>query len=269
MQTPESTIHRQNGISRVTFYRIAIILVILGVLMTGCTSDSDQSSTLLDRLVDDNAVESINELVACAAGGNADLQSNLPTRVFFYPELDARDMRLYLTEDPDDDPEDLSLFVESDLTHLPVFNGFLRKFELPVSIEDKWARVAFRTEDRLWYSKPIKLQLDSNSTLYDPELCEVNLVNPLEPSFTWEVGEAAESVIFFHVISDENGDARSGTYTTDHLFQYYNLDNVVFNVTRAGQATPLIAGETYNFTLMGVGGTNWVNLIVEKSFVAE
>ena len=76
------------------------------------------------------------------------------------------------------------------------------------------------------------------------------------------------NVIYFQVISDANNTLISGTYTIDKWFQYYNLANIVLNIT-IGTPPNLIPSDEYNFTLMGVSEDNWVNLVVEKSFIAQ
>jgi len=212
-----------------------------------------------------------DELVACAAGGQEGFldDEDFPLSVFFYPELNASNFNYYETENSDDDPNDLSLFLEKDAAHEPLFNGFLRRFFLPKPEKDVWSIVSFVANDTLWYCKPIRLKYFEKPTQYAPELCQVDLTNSVEPIFNWQDGTADDNFIYFQVISDENNNALSGTYTNDLFFQYYNLDNVVFNVTRPGQVQPLQIGSTYNFTLMGVSNDNWVNLIMDKSFVAQ
>jgi hypothetical protein len=213
----------------------------------------------------------LNELVACAAGGQVGFLENAdyPLNVFFYPELNASDFKYYETEDGNDDPNDLSLFFEKEAVGEPVFNGFLRRYPRSRPDQDVWARVSFIANDTLWYCKPIRLKFNNKPTQFAPELCQVKLDDPQEPIFEWQDGIADDNIIYFQVISDENGNALSGTYTTDLSFQYYHLDNVVFNVTRPNQVMPLEIGETYTFTLMGVSADNWVNLIMEKSFVVQ
>ena len=60
----------------------------------------------------------------------------------------------------------------------------------------------------------------------------------------------------------------SGTYTFDTHFQYYNLDNVVLNITE-GTPPNLTKGVQYKFTVMDVSEDNWVNTIFVAPFIAE
>jgi len=47
------------------------------------------------------------------------------------------------------------------------------------------------------------------------------------------------------------------------------LGNVVLNVTPTNTTPILEIGKTYDFTLMGVSSDNWVNLIMDKKFIAQ
>ena len=252
---------------------IQILLFLSSILIFSCKNDDDNASvlTLQDYIETHPSHIPFNELVACAAGGQENFleDADFPLNIFFYPELDATDFKYYETESGSDDPNDLNLFLEKEAVSEPIFNGFLRKFAQPLPQEDVWARVSFMANDTLWYCKPIRLKYNSKPSQFAPELCQVNLDDPLEPIFNWENGIANDNIIYFQIISNENGDALSGTYTTDLFFQYYNTDNVVFNVTRLGQVQPLEIGKTYQFTLMGVSADNWVNLIMQKDFVVQ
>ncbi|MFK8008076.1 MAG: hypothetical protein AB8H03_17085 [Saprospiraceae bacterium] len=250
-----------------------LYLLLVFFLFFSCKKDdnSDLKNTLQSVIEGQTNLTPFDELVACAAGGQEGFldDENFPLSVFFYPELNAADFKYYETENSDDDPNDLSLFLEKDATHEPLFNGFLRRFFLPKPEKDVWSIVSFIANDTLWYCKPIRLKYFEKPTQYAPELCQIDLGNSVEPIFNWQDGTANDNFIYFQVISDENGNALSGTYTNDLFFQYYYLDNVVFNVTRPGQVQPLQIDSTYNFTLMGVSNDNWVNLIIDKSFVAQ
>lgn len=250
-----------------------IYILISSFLFFSCKKDdaSDLPNTLQSIIEEQPNLAPFNELVACAAGGQEGFldDENFPLSIFFYPELSATDFKYYETENSDDDPSDLNLFLEKNASHEPLFNAFLRRFILPKPEKDVWSRVSFIANDTLWYCKPIRLKYFEKPTQYAPELCQVDWSNSAEPIFNWQDGTADDNFIYFQVISDENNNALSGTYTNDLFFQYYNLDNVVFNVTRPGQVKPLQVDSTYHFTLMGVSSDNWVNLIVDKSFVVQ
>lgn len=248
-------------------------IMLFSLFFFSCKKDdfSQLPNTLQVDIEEQSNLTPFNELVACAAGGQEGFMDDedFPLSMFFYPELNASNFKYYETENGDDDPNNLNLFLEKDASHEPLFNGFLRRFFLPKPEKDVWARVSFVANDTLWYCKPVRLKYFEKPTQYAPELCQVDLTNSVEPVFNWQEGIADDNFIYFQVISDENNDALSGTYTNDLSFQYYYLDNVVFNVTRSGQVKPLQIGATYNFTLMGVSNDNWVNLIIDKKFEVQ
>ena len=80
--------------------------------------------------------------------------------------------------------------------------------------------------------------------------------------------KAKENEIYFQVLSTSENDFLSGTYTFDTWFQFYNLDNVVLNITTESKPS-LDIDKEYNFTMMGVSIDNWVNLVIQKSFTAQ
>jgi len=78
------------------------------------------------------------------------------------------------------------------------------------------------------------------------------------PFFSWQDGLYDDTKIYFQVVSDAQRNLLSGTYTFDKMFTYYELDNVVLNITK--NTPPVLSdGNPYEFTLMGVSEDNWVN----------
>ncbi len=130
-----------------------------------------------------------------------------------------------------------------------------------------FSMVTYETEEKLHISNPIKLKNNTKPTEWSVDVT-INTENPVMPVFLWEDGLIPENTIYFQVLSSVNGDFISGTYTFDKRFQFYELDNVVLNINN--ELTPVLnVEEQYNFTLMGVSEDNWVNLVVQKSFIAE
>lgn len=240
------------------------------ILLSTCKKEEPILS-LQQYISENETLIPFNELIACAAGGQSDFldDPSAPLNMFFYPLPNATNFKYYETQNASDDPADLSLFFEKKIESLPVFNGFLRRYPLPPPSKDVWGRVSFIANDTLWYCKPVRYKTLEKPSQYAPELCEVNLSEPLKPTFTWQNGTADDNIIYFQIISDENGNALSGTYTTERSFQFYELENVVLNVTPSNTTPTLETGKSYDFTLMGVSSDNWVNLIMDKSFIAQ
>ncbi|MGI9551707.1 MAG: hypothetical protein ACR2MT_10935, partial [Aurantibacter sp.] len=115
---------------------------------------------------------------------------------------------------------------------------------------------------------PIRIKKDSKPTEYLPDSVAVTNINTIMPRFEWSDGTHDDSVIYFQVVSDNQDDLLSGTYTNDRNFRYYDTTNVVLNITR--ELPPqLDPNGAYKFTLMGVSEDNWVNLFVELPFNLE
>ena len=88
----------------------------------------------------------------------------------------------------------------------------------------------------------------------------------MNPTFKWVDGSIKENVIYFQVISDEANNLISGTYTYEKEFTFYDLSNVVFNITDPNTNPELQPNSDYKITLMGVSEDNWVNLYMEEEF---
>ncbi len=209
-----------------------------------------------------------DELVACAAGGQVGFldDPSQPLSMFYYPKLYSTNFKYYETASAEVDPDDLSLYVEKEMDFEPLFNGFMSRFPIPAPDQDRWARVSFISNDTLWYCKPVRYKYYEKPTEYAEELLQVDLTQVLAPVFTWTDGRIDENIIYFQIVVDERGDAISATYTEERRFQFYDTENVVFNVTRPGPVLPLSPGKRYSIVLMGISADNWVNLISRKFF---
>jgi len=124
--------------------------------------------------------------------------------------------------------------------------------------------VTYRTPGMLHTCTPIRQKTTIKPTEVNSELAAV-VENGVNPIFNWEDGIIKESVIYFQIISDEENNLISGTYTIEKEFTFYDLSNVVLNITPTD--TPVLEpNRNYKFTMMGVSEDNWVNLFIEKDF---
>lgn len=243
---------------------IALLLILIGI--TSCNDERILDQSILNDYIELNSDRELADLVACAGGRALGLlgMSTEPTDVFFYPINGARDFRYFEAENIADS-SDFTKYIEKKLDDEPVFNGYLWKFNnLPFSGE-KMGVVTYKTEGKLHVCTPIRQKTNTKPTEVDNGLGEV-LENGTTPSFIWEDGEIEENVIYFQVISDEDNNFISGTYTIEKDFTFYDLSNVVFNITNPSISPTLEPNKNYNFTLMGVSEDNWVNLFIQKEF---
>lgn len=223
--------------------------------------------TNLAQYLELNATRERAPLIACAGGKQGGLsgQEVDPTSVFFLPIEGAREFRYFEAEDVADSM-DFTRYTEKILPAEPVFNGKLMKFLNPDFPGERMGIVTYKTDGKIHVCDPIRQKTNPKPTEVNPDLITVSTASG-KPSFSWQDGRINENVIYFQVVSDSSGNFISGTYTFEPTFTYYELDNVVLNITDPNPPA-LITGETYNITLMGVSEDNWVNLLAQRQFIA-
>lgn len=235
------------------------------MLLMGCATDDRnpidnfQENTLTAFIAGKEISES--NVIACAGSTSNESQ----VRVYLYPRPGATDIRYFETLDATVDPNNFENYSEIRPPIQGLFNEFLQFFEVAPENE-KWVIITFEEAGIVNISNPIRLKHRSQPTEHLPE--NVNITNAervLNPQFTWIDGTFEDTVIYFQVVSTNQNDLLSGTYTLDRNFQYYILDNVILNITE--EEPPMLElGVDYNFTLLSVTEDNWVNLFSEISF---
>lgn len=143
-----------------------------------------------------------------------------------------------------------------------VANGFFEV--LPQPTEGGNFIVAHRRGSRLFVSNVIELKPDQPTADGSGDLA-VDLSTPANPVFSWGT-DPGDNVIFFELLTDASGNVVSGTYTTEPSFRYYDLSNVVLNVSPGTPPASLTTSNSYRMTVMGVGSNNWVNFIRDVAF---
>lgn len=241
------------------------------LLFTACSKDEDTSElvNLSSYLGKNQDFEITNELIACAAG---DFEKNTPLEtevsLFFYPLDGAYDFHCFETESTDDQKDDYDNYEQKPYDLIDVFGGYLKKFLVKETGSEKWAIVTYKREGKIHICNPVRYKHYSKPSEFNNNLLAVSS-NDTGPLFEWGNGREEDNAIFFQVISDENNDLITGTYTYDKFFQYYDTSNVVLNITSPDADTELQSGSPYNFTLMGVSEDNWVNLVCTNTFNAQ
>jgi len=233
----------------------------IAFLILSCSTDALNVAETLDNSLASKQVVLDNVIACAASNANDGLIS-----VFFYPRPGTSNFRYFETEDATFDKNDFENYVPVEWPIRDVFNGFLKKFEVS-AVNEKWVIVAFDEAGKTHLSNPIRLKQNKKPTEYISQNISVEASTNM-PNFSWQDGRFNDTKIYFHVVSDVTDNLLSGTYTIERNFQYYNLDNVVLNVT---PNTPpvLTSGTQYNFTLLGVSEDNWVNLFSEIPFQVE
>ncbi|QTE22111.1 hypothetical protein [Polaribacter cellanae] len=239
-----------------------LFFIIFIATFFSCSDDSDVVVPRnLQQYVDGNSNLEIDDLIACAANAKGNTNLNY---IFYYPESGATDIRYYETADVNANEKDYSNYRRETLPQEDVFGGKLARFSRSSKTET-WCLVTYVREGKLHISNPIRLKNATKSTEYSSEV-DIDYATTLEPKFTWKDGTIDENVIYFQVISDEENNFISGTYTEEKTFKFYDTSNVDLNINTT-KPKDLVEDEVYNFTLMGVSKDNWVNLIIERQFI--
>lgn len=228
------------------------------LLLSACSKDREEESSLAAYLSTREVVQ--DNVIACAASA----EFGATVSVFLYPRPGALNIRYFEALSGTVEKDDFEGYVEVKADLLDVFNGYLKKFDVRIP-EEKWVIVSFEENDKVHISNPIRIKHLSKPTAYLPNNLHIQ-DNTIHPLITWEDGPYTDTRIYFQVISDADNNLISGTYTFDTFFKFYDLGNVVLNITQ-GVPEELQQGATYGCTLMGVSEDNWVNLIAEKRFV--
>lgn len=235
------------------FYSLIIIF-----FFASCSTDEMSEENTLNTILGLKEIV-LDNVISCAASNKDD---NLVS-VFLYPRLGATNIQYFETTNDLVDKNDFSKYTLYKYPLIDVFNGYLKKFEVE-SLDEKWVIVSFDEDDKTHLSNPIHLKKQSKPTEYLPQNILVDTSSDM-PLFSWQDGLYDDTEIYFQVVSDAQSNLFSGTYTFDKMFTYYELDNVVLNITKN---TPpvLLHKSPYEFTLMGVSEDNWVNQFSSMEF---
>lgn len=216
----------------------------------------------LEAYVENRDIET-GAVIACAASA----QETNDILAYYYIEAEGRNVRFYETENIDAANENFSNYTQIDLKSEPFFNGALGVFIRRSEVE-KWIIITYELNGEIKISNPIRTKQISKPTVYQQSAI-INQEITKMPKFNWLDNAVGDNAIYFQVVSDNQNNLLSGTYTFDSNFQYYDTSNVVLNITQ-GTPPELIIGRDYNFTVMDVSEDNWVNLLIlNQNFIAE
>lgn len=248
------------------------LLFLFVLLFSACKDQSPlpPEGSLEAFMIENPQLAVSNQLIACAAGGQENFleDPDFPISVFFLP-IDGATNFSYYEATGDAERDDLSLYQERNFILEPVFNGYLMRFLHPGVSKAAWGRVTYVVGDSLHICNAIRLKMQEKPSEFAPDLLDISFTTNTTPRFRWQDGQIKENEIYFQVVSDEDGNLISGTYTYDSYFQFYDLSNVVLNIRDVDPPPVLAPSKTYYFTLMGVSIDNWVNLIAQKPFLTQ
>ena len=242
--------------------------IFITVFVVSCSSDNsneidiNDDNTILSNAIS-NRIFEIGSVIACAANDSLNTDT---VKVYFYPEEGSTNFTLYETDFTDLNPNEFSNYKAVESVINPLFDGTLREYSRVTTIE-KWFIVTYELDNEIKISNPIRSKNVSQVTVVSSSVL-INQDVLAMPIFTWNANFATNNAIYFQVLSTIGNNFLSGTYTFENQFQYYNTSNVVLNITD-GIPPSLISGEYYNFLLMDVSEDNWVNEIINTSFLID
>lgn len=239
-------------------------IVCFSLLIFSCSEDSDLTvSRNLQGYINENSGKEMDSLIAFAANAEGNTALNY---IYYYPEIGATDIRYYETESTSSDKTDYNNYRRQSLATEAVFGGKLQRFSRSGETET-WCLVTYLKEGKFHISAPILLKNVSKTTQYSNDVSIAYKTN-VEPNFTWQEGTIDENVTYFQVISDAENEFKSGTFTNDKFFQYYD-ENSFESTINLAVPDALVEDNVYNFTMMEISEDNWVNLIIKEQFIPK
>jgi len=234
-----------------------LVVLFIGLLLS-CSDDVPEDNSLASYIGNNEIV--LDNVIACAASN----QNDVLVSIFLYPRSGVTNIQYFEAANDNIDKNDFDAYEVKASSLLDVFNGYLKKFEVEID-KEKWVIVSFEEDEKIHLSNPIRIKNKSKPTEYISTNINIesNTINPL---INWEDGLYDDTKIYFQVITDVSDNLISGTYTFENFFKFYELDNVVLNIT-PGTPESLESSKTYGFTLLAVSEDNWVNLFSFKNFV--
>ena len=232
--------------------------------MISCTEDNDVTVPRnLQEYLDTSSDSNLGEVIACAANANGNTSL---TYVFYYPEEGATDIRYYEADSLNIDENDFSKYRRKNLTIQDVFGGKLQRFSRS-GADENWCLVTYQLNGKLHKSNLIRLKNQTKSTGWTNQV-DIEFTETTKPKFTWSDFGVTDNAIYFNVISEaEESKFISGTYTYDKYFQYFDTSNVVLNINVPETPDDLVEDTEYVFTMMAVSTDNWVNTVIQESFI--
>ncbi|MCI5058985.1 MAG: hypothetical protein MRY83_22920 [Flavobacteriales bacterium] len=236
------------------------LILLLIILSFSCEKDGEVSvrntQTLDEYITALEKPSGYREVISCAAHA-----SNFDgINVFYLPKAGSHSYKLFTTNTEGFEYR-YSEFFEAAAQLDDIFNGAMQKFRL-LDKTVKQCVVTYIKNDTVFISDPIVIKPDAEGV--PSNLLQIDLEDSLNPNFSWKNDTLRDNLIYFQIVSDQNDNILSGTYTYDKWFQYLDRNNVVLDTKP--DFVPLKTSEPYKITIMAVNDYNWVNWIVEDQF---
>lgn len=216
----------------------------------------------LQEYITENTDKTQQQLLAFAGTANGNIGL---TYVYFHIQEGAYEYRYYETNTATDET-DFSNYQRKNLNDVAVFNGKFRRFSRESS-KEVWCIVTYIADGKLYVSKPIKKKNLSRQTEWQTTV-NLDVSESLKPKFTWNDGVFLENQNYVQIISSMDDEFLSGTITTEKSFQYNTESNDVSKI-EPETVPDLIFDTEYKFFLFGISSDNWINLIIQDTFIVQ
>ena len=245
-------------------FKLFLISVFASFFFLSCSEDNDVSvSRNLQEYIESSSTKDLGEVLAFAASASG---STSLSYIFYYPEKGATDIRYYEADSLDVDEKDFSNYKRQILAVENVFGGKLQRFSRSNS-DENWCLITYEINGKLHKSNPIRLKNITKSTIWTDKVT-IEFPNKLTPRFIWTDQGITGNETYFQVITEEEEENfLSGTFTHDTFLEYLDTTNVVANINEEETPESLVEDKEYLFTMMGISEDNWVNLVIQETFI--
>jgi hypothetical protein len=219
----------------------------------------------LQEYFDEVSLNETDKITSFAASENGNENLSL---IYVYPKTNAFNLRYYETENTSVNQNDFTKYRRKMLEEELVFGLKFRQFSRAEDHES-WYIITYQIDDVIYRSDPIQLRNKTQPTVWKGGTdMEVTFPETLLPLFTWDDFGITTNDRYFHLVTTASSSFVSGVYTQQNTFKYNDFSNTTSNINTI---TPpdLIFEDTYRTKVLGISNTNWVNLIIEKSFDIE
>lgn len=248
-----------------------LVIALAVVSLTACKKKelgSNIASYGLKAYMDSKAYMSTGNVIACAGGNSSSAfmaDSENPISVFFYVDEGATNFQYFETNSINVDENDYNNYFPKAYEVTNMFNGVMRKFVHPLVSNERWGIVTYETDGMVHICDPIRIKAVVAPTEDISPIVTI-IESGVNPEFDWMFENEPENDIYFSVVSDQEENMVSGVYTHDKSWTFYNLSNVVLNVTPGSEAPSLSPNMEYNYTMMGVSEDNWIHTFASRTF---
>jgi hypothetical protein len=190
-----------------------------------------------------------------------------PISVFYLPPENSTEYKYFESDKYNINVNDLTTFYEKKLESIAEFSGSFIRFLHPSLDFPRWARISCKKNGQILISNAFMINTMSDSTKYCPGLLAFDFDRPTQPLFSWYNDTIPGTSMYLQLLSGADQEIISGTFTTDHYFQFYDLSNVIRNIHDVTPLPVLTKGQICTFTLMGLGPDYWVEMMSDTTFM--